>query len=504
MVKGFEQNGNGADHNGNGSVMPAGQPPVPATTTWRNKVLLVVGVLVGLGTGAAIAWIQPPVYQSTAQISIVKRLPEGVADTHQSTGDLAPPAEVLRSSQIIESAIRSPQVASRRTSIRGDADPVASVRSGLAVVSTKTPSGQGNLFQLSYRGKDGADSQTILLAVLESYTEFLRKKHQEIAGDTLELLLREQEKVRKELAAEEAEYRSFREQAPLLGRGRDGLELKQDRFHNIQSKRSALLLQKVEAEGHLAAAEAALKDGRPPEAVLYMLADYARTSESLEPGQPRRPSLQEQLTPLLLAEKKLLELHPAKHPEVAAVHAQIEATRRLFLQPPSAWVADQSTTGAAAASPEEQVRVYLGLLRQQVARLKTSEELLAAVFEKEQDEARRLASYEIRNEAFQSAIALKRQLNESLVKRLNDVSLIRSAGGYQVEVIEPPSEARRVGPSLPLYLCAGAFLGLVVGKLLASVTGGRTRSPAPGRASPRSLHPTPALNHSAVPSEVVT
>src|SRR5262249_9666066 len=103
-------------------------------------------------------------------------------------------------------------------------------------------------------------------------------------------------------------------------------------------------------------------------------------------------------------------------------------------------------------------------------------------------------------------IALKRQLNESLVKRLNEVSLLKTGGGYHVEVIEPPSEGRRVGPSLPLYLCAGAFLGLVVGKLLASVAGlaaarfRRGTEPVPSR---HGDHPTPALNHSTASPEAV-
>jgi uncharacterized protein involved in exopolysaccharide biosynthesis len=281
------------------------------------------------------------------------------------------------------------------------------------------------------------------------------------------LILREQEKVRKELTRQESDYLAFREEGPLLNKARDGLELKQERLNSIQARRSALLLQKVEVEGQLAAVEQARKAGRDPDTVLVMLTDFARRNEATEPGARATPGIQEQLPPLLLEERRLLRLYGPHHPEVRAVRERLDPARRLLLLPPAAWKGAPSAE-SGSVPPEDPVQTLVDVLRQRLEQLKLAEGLLTATFLKEQDEARRLAAYEIRNETFQSNITLSRQLHEALVKRLNDSSLIKGTGGHHVEVVEPPSAARRVAPNYPLNLAMGTFLGLLAGLFLAT------------------------------------
>src|SRR5262245_61760624 len=126
------------------SVAPT---PALATAAWRHKGLLVVGVLLGLGAGAASAKLQPPTYQSTAQISILKKHLGAVTDGQFPADDLAPPTEVLKSFPIVERAIRSCGPGDGGTVAPADADLAAHLQSGLAVVSVRTPVGQGNLFK---------------------------------------------------------------------------------------------------------------------------------------------------------------------------------------------------------------------------------------------------------------------------------------------------------------------------------------------------------------------
>jgi uncharacterized protein involved in exopolysaccharide biosynthesis len=444
------------------------QPETFTRAAWEHKGWLFVGLLFGLGTSAAVSKLLPSAFQSTAQISILRKYPEAIPDSHPAAMDsIAPPTEVLRSPAIIENAIRSGDLGALSIFAHGDGDLVVRIRTALTVVPAKVPPGQGNLFRLSYRDGDGEDCQTVLRAVLDSYRTFLEEQHQVAAGNAIELILREQEKVRKELARQESDYLAFREEAPLLGKARDGLELKQERLNSIQAKRSALLLQKVEVEGQLAAVEHARKAGRDPDTVLVMLTDFARRNEATEPGARTTPGMQEQLAPLLLEERRLLRLCGPRHPEVAAVRERIDTARRLLLLPPAAWKAAPS---AESGSPprEDPVQTHVDVLRHRLEQLKIAEGLLAATFQKEQDEARRLAAYEIRNETFLSNITLSRQLYEALVKRLNDSSLIKGTGGHHVEVVEPPSAARRVAPNYPLNLAVGTFLGLLAGLFLAT------------------------------------
>jgi polysaccharide biosynthesis transport protein len=464
------------DHEQNGNEEPdwTFEPETIVRAAWRRKGWLLAGLLFGLGASAAVSMVMPRAYQSTAQISILRKNPEAIPDNHPSPMDsIAPPSEVLRSPAIIENAIRSRSLDRLGIFAHVDDDLVVRIRTALTVVPTKVPVGQSNLFRLSYRDGDGEDCQTVLRAVLDSYRALLEEQHQAATGNAIELILREQEKVHKELAKQEADYLAFREDAPLFGKARDGLDLKQERLNSIQAKRSALLLQKVEVEGQLAAVEQAQKQGRGPDTVLVMLAEFSRRGEAAEPGSRPTTGLQEQLQTLLLEERRLLRLHGARHPEVRSVRERIDAARRLLLFPPAAWKAGFSAESGSQPTLEALVRAHLEVLRQRLEELKIAEEMLAATLQKEQDEARRLAAYEIRNETFQSNITLSRQLSEALVKRLNDSSLLKGAGGYHVEVVEPPSSARRVSPNYPVNLAVGAFLGFLAGLLLAVWADGR-------------------------------
>ncbi len=439
---------------------------------WAHKVWVVFGTLAGIGVGAALCVLLPPVYQSTAQISIMKKRPDTVSgvDTRQLVAEdyLAPPQDVLKSSLIIDNALRSKGIASLPIFEKEEKEPIEKIRNALAVSASKPSAGQNVVFKLSYRARDEDSCQTVLTAILDSFQDFINKKHNMISVDSIDLILREKQALQKSIEEKEAAYKVFRETAPLLGAGKDGVELRQERLNSIQTKRSALLLQRIELEGQLAAFDAAMKEGRSQEAVVAMLIEFARKNDAPEVGRDRMVSVQDQLLPLLQEEQKLLQIHGAKHPEVTAVRNRIEVTRRLLLLPPSSWKSDP---GDASANPtrliDESVALHVHLLRQKLSHVKISEELLAKVFQAEQEEARRLTSYEIQNDSFRTSIKLNEQLYEALVKRLNEASMIKSVGGYQVEMIEPPSLGKQVAPSRLIMLPGGAFLGIIAGYLLA-------------------------------------
>lgn len=448
---------------------------------WRHKGLLVLGLIVGTGAGAALCMLLPPVYQSTAQISILKKRPDSVTgvDTRQLVADdyLAPPQDLLKSSLIIDNAIRSKGITALPILEDGEKDPVEKIRNALAVTPSKGPQGQPVVFKLSYRAGDDETPRAVLAAILDSFQDFINKKHTTISADSIELIMREKQALQKSIEEKEAAYRAFRETAPLVGTGKDGQDPRQERLNSIQAKRSALLLLRIELEGQLAAFDAAVKEGRSQEAVVAMLIDFARRNDAPDAGRDRSVSVQDQLLPLLQEEQKLVQMHGAKHPEVLAVKNRIEITRRLLLLPPSSWKSD---SGDGSANPtkliDASISLHVQLLTQKLSHVKISEEMLAKVFQTEQEEVRRLTAYEIQNDSFRTSINLNQQLYEALVKRLNEASLIKNVGGYQVEMIEPPSHGKRVAPSMLIMLPGGAFLGLLAGFLLACMANGGVRS----------------------------
>ena len=428
---------------------------------WRHKVWVACGLIVGVVVSAAVGYVWPRSYQSSAQVSIVRKRPDTVTgiDTRQLAAEEAasPPADLFKSSLIIDRAIQSKGLGSLSIELPPDQTLTEYIRNMLTVAPGKAPLGQSSsVYKLQFRGRDADDCQTVLTALLESYKEFMDKKHQAVSEDTLELIMRDKQALEKEIAEKDIAYRAFREKAPLLGKARDGLELRQERLNSIQNKRSTFLMQRIELEGQVAALESALKQGKSQEVVLAMLVEFMRKGDTAESAVQRSVTAQDQLFTLLLEERKLNELHGPKHPEVIELRNRIDVARRMIVLPPSAWKSDV-----------DPVKLHVELLRQKLHHVKVAEGLLEGVLQKEQDEARQLAAYEIQNDAFRTRIAMNQQLYEALTKRLNEVNLIRNVGGYQIELLEPPSIGKRVAPSMALALAIGSLLGLGLGLLLA-------------------------------------
>jgi uncharacterized protein involved in exopolysaccharide biosynthesis len=426
---------------------------------WRHKGWVACGLVLGVVIAAAVAIQLPKTYQSSAQITVIKKRPDpvtGVDTRHLTEEYVSPPQDLLRSSLIIDRAIQSKGLALLGIEVPEGQDLNEAIRNALSVTPSKGPAGQTPVYKLHFRGRDAEQCRAVLDAVLDSYREFMDSKHQAVSKDTLELILRDKQNLESEIAKTESAYRAFREKAPLLGKTKDGMELRQERLTSIQTKRSAQLLQRVELEGQLATLETALKEGRSQEVILAMLADFMRKNDAGEPGRDKIASLQDQLLPLLLEERKLEQVHGPKHPEVTEIRKRIETARRLMVLPASAWKND--------LDPQlDPAKLYVHLLKEKLRHLKTADALLAGVFQAEQDEARRLAAVEIEEDAFRSRIKLNQTMYDSLVKRVNEVSLIRSAGGYQIELLESPSIGKRVAPSLALALAIGAVVGLGLG-----------------------------------------
>jgi uncharacterized protein involved in exopolysaccharide biosynthesis len=448
------------------SSEPRFTPENLLSIAWRYKFRVAAGMALGLLVSAAIGALVPRTFQSTAQISIQKKRAEGIDARNLAEENAAPPQDLLRSALIIDRAIQSKGLAALDIEVPPDQDLSEYIRNTLLIVPGKTPGlmTPSTVYKLSFRTRNPEDCQTVLTALLDTYKDFMDKKHQAVSQDTIELVLRDKRTLEKEIAEQDAAYRAFREKAPLLGKGRDGLELRQERLNSIQTRRSALLMQKIELEGQLAALENAIKDSQSRDLILAMLAEFIRKGDGVEAGRDRQGSVSDQLLPLLMEENKLVQQKGASSPEVAEIRKRIANTRRLMVLPATAWT---TASEAETKEPIDPVNLHVQLLKQKLHQVEVADGQLACVFQADQDEARRLAAFEIQNDTFRTRITMNQQLYEALVKRLNDVSLIRNVGGYQIELLEAPSVGKRVAPSMVIALAIGAVVGLFLGLVMA-------------------------------------
>ena len=367
---------------------------------WRHKSLVLAGVVVALVLGTLFYVQRPRIYQSTAQVLVIKKRPDEVTgmNTHQTTlEDYVSTQQVLiRSPLIINRAIQNLQTrdpGALRSFMGEKEDLTEVVQKALTVNRNKGPGGNNNVLDLAFRGKDRAECGVVLGGIIDTYKDFLDENYRGMSDETLKLIQDARDTLQKDLKQKQEEYRTFRQQVPLLVKRKDGGYLSEDGLISISEKRSNLLLRQAETEGQLMALETAQKEGKSRETLLAMVANFVSKPNPEDTKSYRSQNLQESLLPLLEEERNLRQTLGPNHPEVLAVHQKIEAARDLFTRP-SAVYADKAASAGAESVPAEldPVTFRIQYLREELQQIKVSENILGDIFKQEQNEVRIFAS----------------------------------------------------------------------------------------------------------------
>jgi capsular exopolysaccharide synthesis family protein len=433
----------------------------PLQVFWRHRSLVLLGGVAGLILGALAYTQRPPVYLSSAQVLVVKKrsdaLPMAGGDPRLSFYEdyVSTHLVLIRSPLVIQKAVKKRNLAA--LPCFESQDPAGALLAGLSAGRdlAKDGSAPNNIINLGFRGRNSADTGTVLAAVIDSYRDFLDETYRNVSENTLELITRARDLLKKDLAEKETKYRQFRRTSPLLWKGADGANIHLNRIREFQTKQTSLLARSGEIRERLSAIDRAKKGGSS-QSVLLALA--SRPLEKAVKEQDLERQLEAQLFPLLLKEKALLQDYGADHPDVLRVREQIAMTRDYFKRLDR--VNQKPYSGSAGAA---RLTAMIDALRQEQALVETASAALAALMKEEENEARKLESYEIQDEAFRTDIARTTKVLDQTLKRLEEINLVRDFGGYEARVISEPGPGGKVSPIAWQFLFAGAFLGLLVG-----------------------------------------
>ena len=444
---------------------------------WRRKWLVALGTVVGLSIGALYFAQSVPVYESSAQVLVVKKRPEAIvgqnahlshfedyADTHRT---------LIQSPLIIERAVKQGNLAAL-ASFASEERPLAeAVIDSLSVdpVSNGNRTATESILALTYRGNVAEDCPVIAQAILDSYQRFLDETYRDVSDDSVKLISEARVVLQKDLAAQEAAYREFRRTSPLIRNGADDVNPRQERLTRIEAQRSALLFRKAELEANLATFEEAKKSGRSAQELAALAVEL--TNEAQHGDKPQEGmTLDSQLLPLLIEEQSLLQDLGPNHPHVQSVRKQIHATRGYFALPSGAYnrLAERKPArGDEVVSADEIVQLYLQHVQHELEHVRKSEESLADLYEAEHQAAREIANYEIRDDEFRRGIERTQALYDGIVKRLHDVAMVKQYGGFEVRIIAPPGVGKKVLPNAMTVFPASGFLGVLAGLILARI-----------------------------------
>lgn len=437
---------------------------------WRRKPLLILGIAVGLVIGTFTYFQKTPIYQSRSQVMVIKK------SSGPFTGQGADPRlsfyedylsthlVLIKSPIIVQKAVEKYHLRELK-SFQATGDPTGVILSSLTPVRDTTTPNSNNILNLSYSGTDPEDTAVVLKAVIESYKDFLDEAYKNVSDETLAQITRATEAFQKNLDVKEKEYAEFRKKSPLIyWKGTEGASAQDDLLSQIHTKRLALIMRKAEIQGRIDTLAKAQKQGRGREVLLAQLTSASSSGTAINAGPAElERKLDEQLFELETKEQTLLADFGPDHPDVVAVRKRMALTREYFKRGGQKQKEEKGEVNGSF----DRVEWYARSLRQEQedveATLKSLNELAAA----NEQEAREAAKLKEEDKHFRDDIARAQQSAEPIIKRLEEIRLVREMGGYDARLISPPGRGGKVSPVPTQFFLLSGILGLLGGVGLA-------------------------------------
>jgi succinoglycan biosynthesis transport protein ExoP len=423
---------------------------------WTVLTVFVAGLLMG----ALYYFAAPRVYRSTAQILLIKKeaglpgKPTAGAGRYVAYEDtLSTHTILVRSPLIVEQAIKKHSLG-ELASLKGNKDLLGAVTHKLEAAKAGTRSSPDpNIMELTFDGSDPADCAKVLEAVIQSYQEYLGATYENISKQAVELLTRAKDDLDHELLAKEAEYRKFRQDATLIGKGRDGVSMQELRVGEIERSRGQAMVELAALRAKVEGVEAAMQRGAKREA-LALLMTNDRDGKSAE---WRWVQLDASLFENMIQEQGLTEKFGPEHPQVKAVERKMELLRTKL--------GDKTKGGDKA--PLDFLAIAFDALREQLSIETEKLAELDQLFEREKVEAKKATLTQLADEQFRTEITRTQQMFEQVIKLLQEINMVKDYSAVTAQVIAAPELGEKVKPTLVLTFGAFGFLGMIAGLGLA-------------------------------------
>jgi polysaccharide biosynthesis transport protein len=427
----------------------------PVQLAWKHKGLVSLGVVIGVVMGALYYVQAKPVYQSGAQVLVIKKRPEALpmagndARTPVVEDYLATHQVLIKSPLIVSEAVREGKLGDLE-SFGGGQDATGKIIEALKITREVRENQPTNILNITCRSPVSADCGVIVNAVIESYHKFLNRTYQNVSDDTARLITQARDILENKLSGTEDKYRKFRLDHPILWKNKEGVSVVQDRLQSIEAKRSGLLVRQSEIEGRIALFKKTIQEKRSREELLAMV---ALSTGRLAAEAGKAPTAEDPLTALILQEQTLQEDYGPDYPQLKSVRKRIALLR-----------GQRDREGRSEDGPTaDPVKVHLSLLEREAEDARIGAEGLAKLLKNEQEEAKKLVNYENLDDSYRTEISRNQQLFESISKRLTEVNLLKDFGGFECQSISPAVNGWKVAPKpIPIFVVA-AFMGLLVG-----------------------------------------
>jgi capsular exopolysaccharide synthesis family protein len=441
----------------------------------RSVVLTITAMVLVLGT--LYFFQRAPVYESIADVLIIKKNPETITNgqTHFTSAEdyVSTHMELIKSPRIITAALEKHNLYETETLKPYPRELLMEeITLRMMKVTRKNKEmggGSGrseNILSVSFRGPDKEECPRILKAIVAEYELFLKETYESMGSSTAKIVQEAQKELFGKIEKQEEELVNIAKKTPLiLFKNREGLTLRQDRAAAIDAKMSELLLHKGNLETNKATLLRAMEQKRPRHDIEAMIIDMRRKadSEMFARSNTIMINYQEQMVPMIADEQRLMQRYGENYAELQDLRKRMSRLRHFFALPSASW--DLAGTGAKPSemSSRDIVKLYMAYLEDELTAIDTAVKFLQKLSDQELVEARETAYYELEQQQKQNDLARTSDLYNTLVKRLKDVDLLSSYGGYDAQVMATPEDGLKVAPKAIIVFPVSLFLGLLLG-----------------------------------------
>lgn len=448
----------------------AGSSPNLIQSVLRRWPLLLIGALAGGVVGLLAYATQPPVYQSTAQLQVVKKDPSRIDLRSGYVDDyVANQLELIRSEPILVAASQSKKMLEATpefvAQLKGDDYTAFRVlRSNFSATRNRdTAVGMmGNsIVNLAYTGADPRDTQVVLEAIIATYKQELENISNRSMNDRINLLDTQINTLISTLRDLENERSKKMLQRQTLSH---------EHPDTISSRltRDSAVLQAAERDIEklspmLKSIEDVKGKNRNDRMKLYMILANTR-----QVGDPYTNELDKQLMQLELLEKQYAETLGKDHPTRKELQGKIELVK-----------GEMKRVNPDETNELDDLELFRLKLQSEYQGLLSTKTQYTAQIRKDRATYDSLQPLIIEMERLSAEIARReRELSD---KRTDLDSAKATQKATQTEVYEArtnlfPKAGVKIGPVLPLWLAPGIVLGGLVGAGLALLVEWRDKS----------------------------
>ncbi|MCR9296505.1 MAG: polysaccharide biosynthesis tyrosine autokinase [bacterium] len=468
---------------------------------WRWKWLPILGSIIGAGLGYLYFSKQPAEYIAEALVQVANALPSTsprgpIYDPNEviATASRADESMVIRSQKVLRLAVNKGRLTEQPYFAEYTADDIVAELMGTddLVIEPADKDDNTTLILISYISEDADLAALVVNSIVDGYSDYLSEEYRTIGNEIYELITTAQTKL-------QDEYRKLNQQALQFQKEHNEVIWTMDgatdpyaeNYRTLSAELSTIQVRRQKIAGTLQHVKQAMEAGRDPESILVMLlteyspAALSQVQSSLAgKGMPdgldfelRIDTLaseleRQELFPLQVREKELLDTVGPGHPSVAVIRGRIKAMQEQInrLRESERRVAKEQERMAMESieaqggikNIQEKLDTRLKSLEEEYASLSIQAGELQKLADDSQAKSNELQLVLGNQRLMTSEIETIKELLQAYTEKLNEIELAPQAGQRILKELNLPSVGSFYGPKLPLYLLGGAAVGFVL------------------------------------------